>query len=170
MPVIAHIIPATTVLCLVLVSVLPWGFGESLRFVMPVLPFAAVYFWIRAHAPLSSVVVFSAGLIVDVLTYGPLGYWSLIYLSGMGLAVGLDHIQGRDGSWARWLDFGAVSLLLFILAWLVASIYFVVIVDWTPMALALMSVIAIYPLVSAMLSPLERFVRGPQPLQLARKV
>ncbi len=170
MPIIAAIVPAATVLVLVLICVLPWGMGESLRFVLPVLPFSAIYFWSRTEAPMPSTLVFLAGLIVDVLTYGPLGYWSLIYLIGMALTAGLDQVRARNGSLSRWVDFCAVLVLLSIVAWLIASAYFVFLIEWRPMLLAAVAVAALYPLISTLLKPFEMLVRGPQPLNLERKV
>ncbi len=168
---LALLIPAGTVLALVVLCVLPWGLGQSVDFALPALPFAAVHFWLRAHGrlmPLS--VVFAAGLAVDVLSYGPLGYWSLVYLSGCGLTTLLDRTAASRSGFNGWAGFCFVAVGLIVIAWLIASIYFLRFADGRAMAEAGALLVLAYPFVQALLNPLDRWVAGPQSLNLERRI
>lgn len=169
MPGVAFVVPALSLLIFVVLCVLPWGVSEHLRFVAPLLPFTVVYHWARSAMPLPTSIVFLAGFLVDVLTYGPLGYWSLIYLVGMALASGAEWALGRGSRLAYWRDFVLVATLLAVAAWLVASAYFITPIEWLPLALAVAVVCGLYPLVVGLLQPFERMLRGPKPLNLHRK-
>lgn len=168
MLILSSLVPTLSLLAIVVVCALPWGLGDSLRFVMPLLPFAVVHYWVRCDRPLPASAVFTAGFLVDVLTFGPLGYWSLVYLIGMALTAGLSWIRPGEGLVSRWRDFALVAVPLAILGWLVGSIYFVTPIEWTPMAFAVAVWIGLYPLVSGFLRPLEVFAQGPQQLNLHR--
>lgn len=169
MPLLASTIPALTLLAFVVVCVLPWGLSGSLGFVMPLMPFAVVYHWARIGMPLPSSVVFLAGFLVDVLTFGPLGYWPLVYLVGMAMTAGVARLIDATGLLGRWRDFALVVPWLAILGWLVASFYFITPIDGTPMILAVAAVIGFYPLVAGLLVPFVRLVDGPKLLNLHRK-
>lgn len=170
MTALAPVVPALTVLVLVVLSVMPWGVGPSFHFVLPVMPFAAVHFWARAQSHLlPTAFVFAAGLAVDVLSYGPLGYWSLVYLTGLGLTVVSDRIGARSG-FSDWLGFTFVMAGLALAAWLLASAYFVRLIDWKPMAWAAVLLALIYPVTQAVLRPLERWMSGSRALNLERRM
>lgn len=166
-----RLIPAVTVLVLVVLCVLPWGLGQNVDFALPALPFAAVHFWLRSHGRLMPLAfVCAAGLAVDVLSYGPLGYWSMVYLSGCGLTALLDRsLAARIGA-NGWVGFCFVAAALFLIAWLVASVYFLRFADVRAMAGAAAILALAYPLVQVLLNPLDRLITGPQPLNLDRRI
>lgn len=170
MTMFAPMVPALTVLVLVLVSVMPWGIGPGFHFALPAMPLLAVYFWARAQSRLlPTVFVFAAGLVVDVLSYGPLGYWSLVYVAGLGLA-GLSARFGGGGNLSQWFGFAVVMAGLALLAWLLASVYFVRFIDWRPMAWAAAVLPLAYPFVQALLGPVDRWMAGPRALNLERRI
>ena len=89
MSVAGRLVPALSVAVLVMVAVLPWGLPPDGRFVLPLLPFIAIHYWTSRHPEkLAEWVPFAAGLTVDVLSNGPLGYWSLIYLTAVRVGRG----------------------------------------------------------------------------------
>ena len=134
------------------------------------MPFAGVFFWARAQPQLMPTsFVFVTGVAVDVLSYGPLGYWSLIYLSGLALTGPADRFGARGGL-SEWIGFTAIGAGLALLAWLVASIYFVHFIAWRPMAWAAVLLALIYPALQALLLPLDRWVAGPRALNLERRM
>ncbi len=168
---LVHLIPAGTVVALVVLSVLPWGLGQSVDFALPVLPFVAVHFWQRSNGPLMPLAfVFTAGLAVDVLSYGPLGYWSLVYLSGCGLTALLDRRETSRTGANGWAAFCFVAAGMILTAWLVASIYFLRLADVRAMAEAAAILALAYPLFQVLLTPLERVIAGPQTLKLERRI
>lgn len=144
----ALIVPVISLALLLLLALLPWGLPTEARFVMPMLPFAAIYYWSlgdRGYMP--APVVALAGLTVDIITYGPLGFWSLIYLLGQMAAVLLTGSFSRTAM-LRWLGFALVVFLLAGVQWLTASIYFVAWVSWRPFAFAASVVVLFYPVVA----------------------
>lgn len=168
---LVHLIPTGTVLALVVLCVLPWGLGPSVDFALPALPFVAVHFWLRSNGRLMPLAfVFAAGLAVDVLSYGPLGYWSLVYLSGCGLTALLDRNAAARIGANGWAGFCFVAAGLILLAWLVASIYFLRFADVRAMAEAAAILALAYPLFQVLLNPLDRLIVGPQALNLERRI
>ena len=163
-------IPMLTVTLLVLLCVMPWGLGQSFHFALPLLPFAAIHYWARSRpASMPCTFVFAAGLAVDVLSYGPLGYWSLVYLMGLGLAAGLARVLLDSSPLADCTSFCAAIALLALIAWSLASVYFIRFIDWQPMATAAAMLAAAYPFVHLLLAPLERWLAGPRTLNLERR-
>jgi rod shape-determining protein MreD len=127
-------VPILSVVLLTLISALPWGLPADDRFFLPLLPAAAVYMWtLNGKGWLPEWAVFAAGLMLDILSQGPLGYWALIYLLAHLMATmtsesALTSKLGRVGV--------LVSALvgLAAIAWAVGSLYFFEVLDWTPYA------------------------------------
>ncbi len=148
-------IPALTVAVLALVAVLPWGLPPGGRFVFPLLPFIAIHYWTSRHPErLSAWVPFLAGLSVDVLSNGPLGYWSLIYLVGYLIAAEAHLVTGT-GPAGRWLLFLTSLAVLVAAAWGIASVYAFEVADWQPFAWAAALAGLAYPIVALALRALD---------------
>ena len=163
-------IPILTVTLLVLLCVMPWGLSQSFHFALPILPFAAIHYWSRSQpASMPCTFVFAAGLSVDVLSYGPLGYWSLVYLMGLGLVAGFARLLTDTSPLADFTSFCAAIAMLALIAWSLASVYFIRFIDWQPMAWAAAMLAIAYPFVIALLGPLERWLAGPRMLNLERR-
>ena len=80
---------------LTLLAALPWGLPTEDRFFLPLLPVVAIHYWaLRRPEVLPEWFVFLAGLLLDVFTHGPLGYWPLVYLVAYALGV-LGSEAGR---------------------------------------------------------------------------
>ena len=122
-----------SVAVLTILSALPWGVPAEYRFVLPLLPVVAIHYWVlRGHAAVvPEWFVFLCGLLLDVLTNGPLGFWSMIYLFAFGLAT-LSRPWANEGVFGRWLLLLAALAILSMSAWIISSIYAVEIVDWAP--------------------------------------
>ncbi len=158
MTVVNKLVPALTILLLVLLAVLPWGFPSSSRFVLPFLPCIAIHFWVASHDDaLPEWVVFAAGLSVDVLTNGPLGYWSFIYLLTFALALQSRHLPG-GGAGLHWLTFVTGLAITVITAWALSSLYFLEFADWQAFAVAAMAAGIAYPIVALVLRALDSLV------------
>ena len=94
-----RLIPALTIIVATVLVALPWGMAAENRFLLPLLPLIVIHFWtLRRPGDVAEWWVFVAGLSLDILTNGPIGYWALIYLLGYAAAV-LSHAlgQGRTG-------------------------------------------------------------------------
>ena len=170
MRLIAKTVPFATVLLLALLSVIPWGLGEGPGFTLPALPFVAIHYWSTRHASLlPAPLVFLAGLGVDVLSHGPLGYWSLVYLAGIALTHASEELMGPAEGVGHWLGFCGAMAGLMAVAWLLASAYFARAIDWWPMAVAALILVAVYPVLAGLMSLVENWVAGPQVLNLERR-
>jgi rod shape-determining protein MreD len=150
-----RVVPALSIAVLALIAVLPWGLPPDARFVLPLGPFIAIHYWASRHPDrLSEWVPFAAGLAVDVLSNGPLGYWSLIYLVGYMIAVEA-HLVTATGPAGRWLVFLASLALLVTAAWLIASLYYLELADWRPFAWAALLAGLAYPACALVLRSLD---------------
>jgi rod shape-determining protein MreD len=146
--------PIGSIAFLTVLAALPWGLPAEDRFFLPLLPVIAIHFWTLRHdAWIPEWLVFLAGLTVDVLTQGPLGYWSLIYLVAH-LAATRSAPYADQGSVSRLGLLGLALALVTALAWLVSSIYFLEFVDIGPylagMAFAAVSALILLPVLHAL--------------------
>ncbi len=152
MPVLVKLVPALSVIALTLVSALPWGLAPEIRFVLPLIPVAAIHFWVvRGPDRVSEAFVFLDGLMLDVLTSGPLGFWSIIYLAGYAVSLMLARRarRVRAGGWA------ALVIVVAVLAgaiWGVSSLYAFEVADWRPLVVASLAAALSYPLVALVMS------------------
>jgi rod shape-determining protein MreD len=165
MMVFGGIVPIFTVAVCAVLAVLPWGAVDWARLALPLLPLSAIYFWsVRQPRTMSAGVAFLAGLFIDVMTHGPLGFWSLIYL--VGAAIG--RFEGKRlpgaGQTFRLVSFAFVAAVLGVLQWGVLSVYTVRWIEWTPFVVAAAAAIACQALVTVVLSPLNS-VGGTDPDQ-----
>lgn len=125
--------PPVSLAILVVFGALPWGLPADYRFFFPMLPIVAIYYWSwQRLAPVKAWMVFAAGLIVDVLTNGPLGYWALIYL---GVPVAGEIIGSFVPSVSRPIVLTTTLCIAAVAAWLLSSLYFFEVADWRPYAL-----------------------------------
>jgi rod shape-determining protein MreD len=156
MQALRNLVPIASVAVLTLIAALPLGWPIDVRFLMPLLPYTAIHYWaVRRPKQMPEWGVFLAGLMTDVLTQGPLGFWSLMFLIGV-VAVDATRDMPDWGALGRWGQFCGTLLLLGFCQWLVASIYFVNLEDWRPLLLAGAITALSYPLIGFALRPLLR--------------
>jgi rod shape-determining protein MreD len=128
------VLPTLSVLALTLAAIFPWGLPSDDRFVLPLLPVVAIYNWTRDDAAwLPEWVLFLCGLMLDVLTQGPLGYWALVYLVAYIVAVYSSRLEIESLRGKVALFTTAIIAVTFA-AWLAASAYVLEFLDWKPYA------------------------------------
>lgn len=126
--------PLMILLALAFLSALPWGLAADYRFVLPLLPVAAIAGLSLAEADrCREWHAFAAGLTVDILTNAPLGYWALVYLSSFAAAGMLRGVGGASGL-ARAGQLLAVILAAGCAAWSITSLYDFTLADPIPYA------------------------------------
>lgn len=151
-----QVIPGLTVIVATLAAALPWGLPAQARFLMPLLPYATIHFWaVRRPAQMPEWLVFLAGLAIDVLTNGPLGFWSLIYLIGLMCCHALWPPM-KVGAFGRWLQFGATLIILATAEWLLASAFFMSAISWQPFFGGALFAVLVYPFIGLALRPIDR--------------
>lgn len=122
---------------LTLLAALPWGFPPLLSVVPAFVPLVVVCrIAPGAPAPVAASVAFAAGLMLDVLSQGPLGFWALVYLTTMRLSV-LSGVFGAGRSRSsNLLVFAGLAGFAALLGLLTASVYTGTWPDVRPYALA----------------------------------
>lgn len=150
-PLLSTAVPVASILLATFVAALPWGVGSEFRFFLPSFIYLVIHYWTLRYpdrVPVS--VIFAAGLTFDVMTGGPLGYWSLVFLAGYVVALlQIPWIEG--GRPMRWALVFAALLAVAIFEWALASIYYLDWADWHPYLLAAVVIGVMYPLVALVL-------------------
>ena len=141
-------VPALSVLCAVVATAVPWGLPADATFILPLVVLMMVFCW-RAipGAALHPAGAVGLGLLADLMSGGPLGYWALMCL--IAATVG-----GRTGSLTETRDVGRLWLLWSALiaalagfGWLLASLYYFRWIDWWPIAFGAVVSVALFPIV-----------------------
>lgn len=154
---IKNIIPSASVVLTTLLAALPWGLSSDSRFLLPMLPYAAIHFWaVRRPALMPEWIAFASGLATDVLTHGPLGFWSLVFLLGL-MFIQACRPAERWGAVGVWLHFAATLSLLALAQWAIATAFFMSAVDWRPFFNGALLAALVYPLLCLIFAPLDRF-------------
>lgn len=132
---VRYLAALVSIAVLALLAALPWGLPPLHRFFLPLLPVAAIHFWSLRHPDLvPEWYVFATGLLLDVLTHGPLGYWPLVYLSAHVMGV-LSAPYAHHGVLLRVALFGGALFAVTVISWGAASLYFLERADVVPYAI-----------------------------------
>ncbi len=118
-------LPVLSVLFAVLATAVPWGLPADATFILPLVVVMMVFCWrVLPGASLPPYVAMLLGLLTDVMSGGPLGFWALMALIG-AIAGGLTPALGDGHDMKRlWLVWAAVAGIVACLGWLLASLYF----------------------------------------------
>ena len=141
-------LPALSVLLAVFATAVPWGLPADATFILPLVMVMMIFCW-RAlpGTVLPPYLAMLLGLLTDVISGGPLGFWalmSLIAATAGGLAPSLNDGQDRRRLWLVW---GLVAALIAVLGWLIGSLYVLRWIDWWPIAFGALVSIALFPVV-----------------------
>jgi len=152
-------IPGLLLLLCVFVAALPTGLPQFAD-VTPFLSLMAVYYWgIYRPDLLPAVVVFMGGLVQDVVTGGPIGLMALVLILVHAVGVSQRRFFLGKSFPVEWWGFGLVTLGAGVVAWIVASLYFVALLDPKSIAVQALLTIAVYPLVTRLFTQASRAVR-----------
>ena len=142
------IVPSLVLFLAVVVAAVPWALPAAAGFILPLLLIIIVFLLtIQRKRDLPAITVFAAGLLMDVLTAGPLGYWAIIFLLTHTLANYYTKHAGKPRFGKLWFAFAITALTVSIFGWMLASIYFLRLIDWQPMLIGGAVAIALFPLV-----------------------
>ena len=143
------IVPSLFLFLAVVVAAVPWALPSRASFILPLLLIIIVYvLTLQRRTVLPSLSVFAAGLLMDILTAGPLGYWGIIFLLTHTLAALYGRRDATPGFGMLWLVFAAIAVVTSISGWVLASLYFVRVIDWQPMLIGGAVAVALFPLVA----------------------
>ncbi|GBE44029.1 rod shape-determining protein MreD [bacterium BMS3Bbin10] len=148
------IVPSLILFLAVAVAAVPWALPAAASFILPLLLIIFIFaLTTQRNRELPAVSVFAAGLLMDVLTAGPLGYWAIIFLLTHTLASVYSRRARQKRFGNLWLAFAVTAAVAAFSGWAIASIYFVRVIDWQPMFIGGAVAIALFPL---MVWPLRR--------------
>jgi len=141
-------LPALSVLVAVVATAVPWGLPADATFILPLVVVMMVFCW-RAipGTALHPASAAGLGLLADILSGGPLGYWALMCL----IAATVGHKPGslREGRdiGVHWLIWAALVTVLGVFGWLLASLYYLRWIDWWPIGFGAVTSVVLFPFV-----------------------
>ena len=142
------LVPALSVLIAVLATAIPWGLPADATFIPPLVVMMTIFCW-RA-LPDTTFPLYLAlllGLLTDILSGGPLGFWALMALIAANAgsrAPWPGDSQDRNRLWLVW---AGVAALIGVLSWLLGSLYFLRWIDAWPIAFGALVSILLFPVV-----------------------
>jgi rod shape-determining protein MreD len=142
------ILPALSVLFAVFAAAVPWGLPADATFILPLVVVMMVFCW-RAlpGTVLPAYLAMLLGLLTDVTSGGPLGFWALMCLIAATAGNRAPSLSdGRDLG-RLWLVWAIVAVGVALLGWLLASLYFLRWIDWWPITFGGLASIALFPVV-----------------------
>ena len=132
MTIVLAVLPTCLVVLAVLMAAAPLAASVEIDVVLQVMPYMLAHLFLaRRKGVVPSPVMFAAGIAMDIITNGPLGFWALIYLFGVLIARQLPRGLTSTQS-------GRVSGLLLIVFALaaaqvgLASLFRLAWIDWHP--------------------------------------
>jgi len=141
-------LPALSLLFAVVATAVPWGLPADATFILPLVVVMMVFCWRTIPgAALPPAGAVGIGLLADLMSGGPIGYWALMCL--IGATVGGRAGSLREGSdfVLHWLIWSALVTVLAGFGWLLASAYYFRWIDWWPIAFGAMTSIVLFPVV-----------------------
>lgn len=156
-------LPAATVCIAALLAVLPFGADEMVRYAVSFLPLMVIQYWSARRPALVPVpLIFASGLVVDVVTHGPVGYWALLALLAASFAPIEASLMGRSTTIGRALIFAGTMLAVAAIGWTIASIYTGISVASRPFLGAALTAMALYPAMALGLMAIDRLWETPR--------
>ena len=155
-------IPGLTLFVFVLLVTLPWGLGSELTYVPPLLILATLFAWtIYRPTLLPAPLVFLVGIIVDVVTASPLGFWAFLFLCGYAVALNVARIDFRWRTTLVATAYIPTSTAIAILAYGLISAYFGHLADWHPLYASLTTTWFITPVLAILSRRLSQWMNKP---------
>ncbi|MGA9442999.1 MAG: rod shape-determining protein MreD [Methyloceanibacter sp.] len=141
-----RLLPGFSVLMAVIATAVPWGLTADATFILPLLVVMMVFCWraipdTELHPAAAAVL----GLLADLLSGGPLGFWALMCLIAATVGLKPGSFRERRDIWTEWLAWTALICALGLFGWLLASLYYLRWIDWWPIAFGVATSIIFFP-------------------------
>lgn len=138
--------PGALTLLLVIVGQIPWHLPGLAR-VAPLLPLTAIYHW-TIHRPdlLPAHAVFCFGLLVDLLSGGPVGVNTLVFLSVYGVIYSQRRFFIGKTFHITWLGFTLVAAAAALQAWVLVCLYHLTLIRPDALLFQYFVTVALYPI------------------------
>jgi rod shape-determining protein MreD len=149
-------IPALTVFLLLILSVLPFRIPDYAT-VTPLFALAGIYYWTIYHPELlPPVVVFFAGLMLDLLSGMPLGVSSLLLLLARSVVEGNRRFFVNRLFPFVWGGFTLLAAAAIALLWLIGGMLEGAMLDMRAAALQWVLTVASFPAIGYLLMRVQR--------------
>lgn len=141
-------LPALSVFFAVIATAVPWGLPADATFILPLVVVMMVFCW-RAipGADLHPGAAVGLGLLADLMSGGPLGYWALMCLIAATVGGSAGYLSETRAVGRLWLIWSMLSALLAGFGWLLASLYYFRWIDWWPIAFGAVVSVGLFPIV-----------------------
>ena len=138
-------VPAATLVFLAFFEALPLGLPHG-SVVMPLFTVIGVYYWSIYRPDLvPAPVVFAIGLLHDLLAGGPIGLMALLLVALHALCAAQRRVFVGKSFAVGWWGFAMVAIGVGALDWLVASLYYLHLMNPRPLFVQLILTVVLYP-------------------------
>ena len=156
-----NLVPLGVTLLMVILGAVPVPVAGYAA-VVPLFALCAVFFWAVYRPDLMPPwLVFVIGLTQDALAGTPFGLNAIMLLIVYGMVASQRRFFLNKPFTLVWWGFMLVALIAIVVAWLLASIAFGVIIRPGPASFQFLITLALYPVITVMLSGAQRLL--PQP-------
>lgn len=143
-----NFLPALSVLFAVVATAVPWGLPADATFILPLVVVMMVFCWrVIPGGALPPAGAAGLGLLADLMSGGPLGYWALMCLIAATVGGRPGSLGEGRGIGVHWLIWTVFVSVLGSFGWLLASLYYFRWIDWWPIAVGVLASIALFPVV-----------------------
>ncbi len=148
-------------LSIVVASLLPLG-GDGIGLTLgPHFLFSIIYLCAMGpSARLPAAGVFALGLLLDLFSAGPIGFWALVCLIAQALSFLIARVLASRRAVLRWTGFCAVDAAVSGFAWALASLYFGAWISPVGLATGAMAACIAFPAIAWMAERLQGTVRS----------
>jgi len=141
-------VPALSVFVAVLATTVPWGLPADATFAPPLIVMTMIFCWRALPGTVfPSYLALLLGLLTDILSGGPLGFWALMALIAANAGARAPSPADAQDRNRLWLFWACVAAAIGLLAWLLGSLYVVRLIDAWPIAFGACVSILLFPVV-----------------------
>lgn len=153
--------PTVVTSLLLMIAAAPLGLAAQAQIQLAV-ALVSVFFWTLVRpGSMPPPAVFLLGLLVDLLSYAPLGVGVVILLVLHGLTLAGRRVLGRAGFLLAWLAFAILAVGAVALQWALTALLTLQILPVSPAVLAAILAIGAYPLLAVPLGRAHRTLAEP---------
>ncbi|MBC7634329.1 MAG: rod shape-determining protein MreD [Acetobacteraceae bacterium] len=141
---------------LLVLAAAPLGIGGQPQTQLAI-ALASVFFWTLVRpASMPPLAVFLLGLLLDLLSYAPLGVGVVILLVLHGFTLAGRRVLGRAGFMLAWIAFALLALGAVALQWGLTALLTLRLLPVAPAILAAILAVGLYPLLAVPLARAHR--------------
>lgn len=153
-----HGIPLWTTLLLMFFCLIPSD-SVKVNYFRPEVGFICVFYWtLKKEYIFSYISAFTVGFFMDAFSSSPLGVNILLMMLTVFVTQWLIHYFQGTSFGAGWFMFGLVGLGIFILKWLLLSIYYHMLISTDEIIFNYLATLLFYPLIAAINMRVQKFM------------